>query len=94
MKINICLLLLILDINMILGLTNVTDTTNTTNTIDITEGPSETEIVIEWIKTLNLIESLVLIIATFIFVFFMFYSCCIFGKKKPPLKYEYIVRAK
>lgn len=48
-------------------------------------------LLIEWIKTAELWQLIIFFASTGGFLVCIFYACCCFGRKKPPIKYQYIV---
>ena len=52
--------------------------------------PTDIDVIIAWAKTLEIYQLALFLIGIFIVLMFFVYSCCCFGKKKPPLDYKYI----
>lgn len=60
------------------------------NTTENHQKKNDIDALIEWAKSLELYQLVLFLIAVGLVAFFIFYSCCIFGSKHPPVKYKYL----
>lgn len=71
-------------------LNDANDTNTNTNTGDSVPHDTDFKNLVEWAKNLALYQLILFIAGCTIGLLFIFYACCIFGNKKPPIKYTYL----